>query len=328
MSQDRFRHLEFEQAEAPPSEAASSGRDQHSYLLEATRAYLEGDYEPALKHYSSALKFDKTLHEAWAGQVRCLVKLGELREAKTWAEKACGLFPEVPILESARGLALVSAGLLQEGLAGSDKALEQAEKVGLTDANLWLERGICLLTARQAQTAEHCFGKALEIAPDDPDWAQRVAVEWLAASQPARALALLNNVVGQRPNRAYGWLLQAQALRRLGLRDQALQALARADSLRMNWTAADDERRLLKRNCWIATLVFAHEDHPVVKVLRGWRDECWMKHPLGRGMSWAYDRTAPRVCLHLSQCPWLQEWLRWSLTALARRLPATSEGRE
>lgn len=316
---DRFRRLEFEPTEVAPS-APEVERDQHFYLAEATRFYLEGDFEPALRSYSTALKFDKALHEAWAGQVRCLTKMGEFREAKTWAEKACSLFPGVPVLDSARALALSAAGLSQEALNSSDLALEQAEKTSLSDPHLWLERGVCLLAARRTQTAEHCFGKALELAPNDPDWSQRVAAEWLEGSEPARALELLNQVVAQRPQRAYVWLLQARAFRRLGQRAQAEQTLARAEALRVNWSATTDERRLLRRNCWIATLVFGHEEHPAVRSLRRWRDLCWLTHPLGRALSRLYDGTAPGICRLLAGRPRLQGGLRRGLGYLARQI--------
>ncbi|MEW6280028.1 MAG: tetratricopeptide repeat protein [Candidatus Eremiobacterota bacterium] len=319
MSQDRFRWLEFDESAPAPAPTASD-KDEHYYLQEAVRAYLEGDFEPALRHYSAALKHDKALHEAWAGQVRCLVRMKELREAQTWSDKACKLFPGTPVLESARALAQAASGLMAEALAASDRALEAAEKSGLPSPHLWLERGACLVADKQISTAEHCFAKVLEHCPDDPDWAQRIASEWLEGEQPARAAQLLNEVVQKRPARAYVWLLQARALRRLGQKKRALEALDRADSLRQNWPEAIEERRLLSRNCWIATLVFGSENHPSVASLRQWRDERWLTCAVGRLGSDLYDRTAPGVCLLVSRSPRTRRLLRGWLQWLAARL--------
>ena len=324
MSEDRFQWLEVENQPAPAA-AAPAGKDQHFYVAEARKAYLEGDYEPALRHYSESLKHEKAMHESWAGQVRCLVYMHELHEAKTWAEKACNLFPETPLLESCRARALAACGLVGDALSASDKALEHAEKAGLADPHLWLERGACLLANRQMPTAQHCFGKALELRPNDPDWLQRVLVEWLEGGQPAKALELANQLVEQRPERAYAWLLRAQCQRRLGQPKRAEESLTRAEALRVNWEATSEERRLMRRSCWIATLVFGHEAAPAVLTLRAWRDDCWMGHPLGRALAAGYDRSAPAVCQWLLAYPPLCGLARWTLTRLARRLRSREE---
>jgi len=325
VSDERFQHLEFEDKPQSAPAPAVNSKDQNYFLAEARKAFLEGDYEPALRSFSESLKHEKALHEGWAGQVRCLVYLGELHESRTWSEKACNLFPEVPLLESARARALAACGFLGEALAASDKALEQAEKTGLADPHLWLERGACLLANRQLKTAEHCFSKALELRPNDPDWIQRVAVEWLEGAQPSRALELARNLVEQRPKRAYAWLLQARAQRRLGQTKAALESVERAEELRPNWEAAGEERRLLRRGCWIATLVFGHERHPHVVALRRWREIRWLTHPLGRWLAAVYDFTAPRLCGWLARCPAALIGLRWGLSSLAQSLNQREE---
>lgn len=313
MSDERFQYLEFGQGTPAAAPEAKAGKDHRHFMAEARRAYLEGDYEPALRNFSESLKHDKGQHEAWAGQVRCLVLLNELNEAKTWAEKACNLFVDSPVLLSAKARALAACGFLGEAMASSDNALETAEKAGLADPHLWLERGACLLAQQQVKTAELCFGKALELVPNDPDWLQRVAVEWLEGSQPTRALALLQQVTEQRPQRAYGWLLQARAQRRLGQKRAAQESLGHAETLRAGWPAIAEERRHLKSNCWIATLVFGHESAPAVIALRRWRDQAWLTCRAGRWAAEAYQRTAPTVCRALRHLPPLCAVARWFL---------------
>lgn len=317
MTQDRFQWLEFEAGEAPAG-PPGPGTDAHRPMQEARKAFLEGDYEAALRHYSDALKEDKALHEAWAGQVRCLVRLDELREAQAWAVKACGLFPGVAILESARAGALAAAGLVHEARAASDDALELAERANLQEPHLWLERAAVLLRDGQRPTANMCLAKLRELTRRDPDWEQRVAVELLEAGDLTVALDLLNEVTAQRPNRAYGWLLAARASRRLGLKDKARQALDHADRLRPEWPAVQKERQLLKRPCWIATLVFRSEDHASVRALRRWRDQRWLTCRPGRAAAWLYDVTAPTLCRALEPRPRLRRLLRDILERTAR----------
>jgi len=247
---DRFGWLEFDE-KAVATEAPLPEKSLRQVLLDAARLYADGSYEDALRTYSSALKTDKAQHEAWAGQVRCLVRLEELREAQTWAARACQLFPSQPVLESARAYALASSGLLGPALAASDVALETAEKTGLQSPRVWLERGACLLAEGQKSTAACCFDKVRELCPNEPDWEQDVAFELLRAGDAAGALASLNKVVDKRPQRAYAWLLLARAARRLGLRARALQAVEQALALRPEDAAILEERRQIARSSWL-----------------------------------------------------------------------------
>ncbi len=325
---NRFDWLEFHDGQAPAApEAAEPTQDLPALMLEAGAAFLEGQYESALRHYSSVLKHDRALAEAWAGQVRSLVRLGEYREAQAWASKACSLFPTVAILESARAGALAASGLLPPAMEASDLALELAERVNLQDPQIWLDRAACLLVDGQRGTAGHCLGKVRELRPGDPDWEQRIAVELLEGHDLTGALEALNRVVEQRPNRAYAWLLLGRTARRLGMRDRAGQALDQAERLRPNDPEVQAERRQLKRPCWIATLVFGHEGHPCVLALRRWRDRDWLSCRAGRRAAEFYDRTAPLLCRVLARRPALQGLLRRGLTLLVRWLETSSETR-
>lgn len=319
MSGERFEWLEF--GEAAPSTAPAGTRDERQLMLDAARAFAEGEYEPALRAWSSALKADKALHDAWAGQVRSLVRLKELRESQAWAAKACQLFPGVALLESARAYALASSGLLSQALEASDGALEIAERTGLQEPRLWLERAACLLADGQKSTAALCLQKSRELRPDDPDWEQEIAVELMACGDLAEALACLDVVTARRADRPYAWLLTAQVARRLGKRKQALEAVEHCERLRPGYPPLADERRLLRgRPCWIATLVFGHELHPTVIALRDWRNERWMGSAWGRAAASLYDCTAPAVCCVLVHLPCVRHLLRRGLSDVARRV--------
>ncbi|HEY3997807.1 MAG TPA: hypothetical protein VGO93_03000, partial [Candidatus Xenobia bacterium] len=76
--QHRFEWLEY----ASEVTVRPMAPTERPYLLEATRHYAEGEFELALRAWSQALQTDKARHDAWAGQVHCLVRLEEIREAQ------------------------------------------------------------------------------------------------------------------------------------------------------------------------------------------------------------------------------------------------------
>ncbi len=317
---NRFDWLEFPEVaseQAPPSVPI---QDPQTLLLQAGQAFLEGQYEASLHHFSQALQLDRALFEAWSGQVRCLIRLGEFREAQAWAAKARGLFPSAPLILSAQSAALAASGLVPPALAASDEALELAERLNLREPQIWLDRASCLLLDGQKTTAGFCLEKVRELRPEDPDWEQRIAVELLEGQDFTGALEVLNRVVEHRPVRAHAWFLLGRAARKLGMRDRARQALEEAERLQPGDPATQKELRALRRPCWVATLVFEDSEHPVVRTLRVWRDSRWLSWPGGRLAAEIYDRTAPGVCALLVRFPRLQAVLRVCLRSLATRL--------
>ena len=94
MTADRFKYLEFgddEPAKGPPPNAYphgaasdrghDTGKDERWHLEAAARSFADGAYEPALRDYSAALKYRVDLEDAWVGQARCMVYLGQLEQA-------------------------------------------------------------------------------------------------------------------------------------------------------------------------------------------------------------------------------------------------------
>jgi tetratricopeptide (TPR) repeat protein len=242
--------MEYETA--PATTAREQPTEDRQHLLCAGRLFAEGQYEPALRSFSRALDIDKTLPEGWAGQVRCLLRLGEVREAQVWATKACHLFPGVPLLHSARARALAATGLVAEALGESDAALEQ-----VPDEHacwVWLDRAAVLLADGRRSTASHCLDKVRLLSAGDADWAQHVAIELLDHGDSTGSLEGLQDVVERRPRRAYSWLLLARAARLGGRRSQAEAALSTAERLDLTHPALEAERLLIRRPTWVPNL--------------------------------------------------------------------------
>jgi len=103
----RFDHLEISNWPLPPNEVGpeSGVIDQHYYIEKAKAAFDDEDYERALAYYSRALQYEIGTEEAWAGQLRCLIELGELQEAIIWSDRALERFPRSAHVLAARGVA-------------------------------------------------------------------------------------------------------------------------------------------------------------------------------------------------------------------------------
>lgn len=237
----RFQNLELADVNLQETVATSKDSSAERFLQEACKAELEGTFEPALRAYSAALRKEKTLAEAWCGQVRSLIMLEEYPEAMTWGQKAAAVLPASPLTRSCHAYALARSGLAEEGLEKSDEAFEL--ELGEPDAYLWLERAACLMGLQRQTSALACLSKVGELK-NSPDWQQRQAQEFLHFGQPEAALEILNSVVAARPNRAYGWLLLAQGYREIGDADRHGRALSRASELRPFWDAVQKEKRM------------------------------------------------------------------------------------
>ena len=123
----RFINLEFDgESEGQSQPPKALVKDEVYYFAEARSAFENGEFEPALRHYSKVLEFNPENAAAWAGQVRMLIELGEFREAKVWADKALERFPDEAELLAAKAVALGRSGDLQAALAFSDAAIERA----------------------------------------------------------------------------------------------------------------------------------------------------------------------------------------------------------
>src|SRR4051812_19991654 len=105
----RFSRLEFEEppeARVEPLADPWPDLDENGCLRAADEQFRSGLYEAALVYYSRVLRFNKSREDAWMGQVRCLICLGEHREAVLWSDRGLERFRESPDLLAGKGLAL------------------------------------------------------------------------------------------------------------------------------------------------------------------------------------------------------------------------------
>lgn len=135
-----------------------------------------------------------------------------------WKDSLAGLDPDAPDLLPLR---------LRHGDAADDEARDVAER-----ARRGLRLGDMLWARQRFGGAMVEYGRAAEVAPDNPIIAARLARAAIAAGEPERAIAALDPMVERYPEHAPTWSSLARARRMLGDRPGARSA-ARA-AIRLN----------------------------------------------------------------------------------------------
>lgn len=72
-----------------------------------------------------------------------------------------------------------------------------------------------------------------------------------------------------------------------------------------------------RSGCFIATEVYGRDDHPVVAVLRQYRDGTLRRSAAGRFFTRFYYQAGPSVARFVHRCPNLRRPCRWVLTRWA-----------
>jgi tetratricopeptide (TPR) repeat protein len=234
----RFTNLEFNHESEGDLQSGAVVKDESFYLSRATGAFEQGEFDRSLRDFSKVLEFNPLNAPAWTGQVRALIELGELREAKLWADKALERLPKEPELLAAKAVALARTGDLEAALAFSDASIEERGDTSY----VWLARADVLL-ARKETRADYCFEKAFLLNPRN--W----VVGWLASRiryfyrQFAAALRLAERALEWDPSQCMVWLQLGLCQQQLGLLVPARHSLSQAIELNRDCAAAHKARR-------------------------------------------------------------------------------------
>lgn len=246
MRAGRFSNLEWggrDASDAEGEEGADFGRsprDDQFYLELADKAYRRGRFETALRYYSRALEFDPNRQEGWVGQVRMLLELGEVSEAKLWAEKGLDVYHDDAELLAATAVAWARLGAIEQAQAFSDAAM--TSKGG--SPFLWLARGEALLASR-GSNHEYCFMKARSAAAGD--WFVLLLVARLYAryGNPAQAHEWAKQSAEASSNQPFTWLVMGQIQKALRLDERAVTSFRQAIALDGSCREAHEELRQL-----------------------------------------------------------------------------------
>jgi tetratricopeptide (TPR) repeat protein len=201
-------------------------KDAAWYLTAAQTAWEEGDFELALRHFGKVIESNPALPEGWSGQVKMLIELGQLGEAKLWADKALERFPNEPDLLAAKGVALARNGDLDGAMAYSDSSFSERGE----SAYLWLARGDVLLSRKEPR-ADYCFQKMSSLEPRNWFW------RWMAARvhyfhrQFALGLKMAQEALNLDASHGMAWLELAACQQELGLGGASRESLEQARQL-------------------------------------------------------------------------------------------------
>jgi tetratricopeptide (TPR) repeat protein len=243
----RFANLEFGGQSDEQQTEQPLQKDGAYFLAEARTNFENAEFEKALRSFAKVLEYNPQNSAAWTGQVRMLIELGELREARLWADKALERFPNDPELLAAKAVAQGRAGNLQDAMALSDASIEERGDTPY----VWLARGDVLL-ARRERRADYCFDKALQLAPND--W----FVLWLAARirsyyrESVLALKLIQQAVALNASHFTIWLELGRCQQALGFIGPAELSFGQAKQLNRNCQEADVALRRLSETGLLA----------------------------------------------------------------------------
>ncbi|MHB1455456.1 MAG: tetratricopeptide repeat protein [Armatimonadota bacterium] len=161
----RFDHIEMSNPAPVPKEDENNEPDiidQDDCMSKADAFFDDEDYERALGMYSRALQYDVNLENAWLGQLRCLMELGEFQEAEIWSKRALDRFADSAQLMAARGVNEGRMGDYTSAIRCVDAAFGSSDITPYA----WIARGE-VLTPVNAVNAKACFLKAVEMAKND-----------------------------------------------------------------------------------------------------------------------------------------------------------------
>ena len=241
----RFTSLEFGDPSGPEGESPSGKgepiRDAGYFYEQAIKSFLNGDFELALRNYSRSLERSTTFFEAWAGQIRMLIELGEYHEALVWSDKAMELFPENAELLACKAVACLRDAKFNKAMAFSDNAVSK-EKVG---PRVWLARGEVLMQ-RKSRVAEDCLSKAISLSGESVDMIRLESGRILRKNgRYASAQQYLEAAVRALPKSALAWYELGCCQAKMGF-DQAKISLEQSMHLRPHWEKAEAAMRAVE----------------------------------------------------------------------------------
>ncbi|HXT19373.1 MAG TPA: tetratricopeptide repeat protein, partial [Thermoanaerobaculia bacterium] len=189
-----------------------------------------------------------------------------------------------------RSSTLASLGLLyyeKDFLEDSRRYLEQAVALDATSARTWNNLGLALRKSGDAAGAERAFRKAMDLAPEDAQAANNLALLFIAAQRWSDAVALLSGVTTRVSGDALAWLNLGLAQRGAGDRTAAAASLQRVLAI-----DADDKAGLAARAAAYLAIVRYEQGDAAAAVAAarqaiGWRADdvdAWIYLGLAQGL--------------------------------------------
>ncbi len=207
--------------------------DEHYHMRCAFEEYQKGSFEAAMRLYSRALRDNPNRPDAWVGQVRMLIEIGELKEAGVWADRALEVNAGHGELLAAKGVAAARLGDSKSALRFIDAASASPQAGTFY---VWLARGEVLLATRR-KNVDFALDQAISLARD---WFSRLLVAriYYFYRQYARALTHARAAVDANLLSPFAWLVQGNCQLALAMSRDARRSYQEALNLDSEYAPA------------------------------------------------------------------------------------------
>lgn len=324
----RFKWLEFPEKGKEIPEFEKELLEEHDaqyYLQSGERKYWEGEYESALKDYSLALRQNRGLIPAWVGQVKALIELKELKEARVWSDKALNLYPRSSNLLAAKAVLLTRLKKSQEALTYSDASLGYDSSTEY----VWLARGEVHLGLKRENIARFCFDKVLEANPKSWILLSQVGTAYLSHRHFAWAKEYLTQATQLHSTSPILWFRLGQCYHGLRFPKSALFYYEKANKLNPYLPGLRKALEKARRGrCFVATVAFGSSLAPEVVALRKFRDSTLKEHNWGKYLIEIYYRVGPRIARSIEKHSLVKKFIRWSIQILLKSVRSIENGKE
>jgi len=203
------------------------------YLRRADALFLNHRFDKAVDDYSTAIKLDDKLDEAYLGRGLALARAG-------WLEDSIGDLDIYIARNPQSSLAYTKRGIRYLWLGEQDKAradLEKAIQIDPANAEAHDDLGVIFARKQQYYEAADHFLTTIELDPTYQKAYHNLALISYLTGKDALALNFVENSLSLAPESRDSWLLKSYILSAMGLEDEASRAREEAEFLPMgNWS--------------------------------------------------------------------------------------------
>lgn len=213
--------------------------DASGYNVRGTALGRAGRYDQALADFNRAIEINPGFYQAYSNRALVQRKLNQNGQALADYNRSIELNPSYNEAYVGRGNLYRSQGQIDMALADFSKAIELEP----TDPKAYNNRALIYQGQGRHDDAIADFTASMTYAPNAPAPHLGRGLSYLATADYKAALDDFNAVVRRDKDNYQGWTNQGLALEKLGERDAAFNAFARAQQLNPSYAPARDGMR-------------------------------------------------------------------------------------
>jgi Tfp pilus assembly protein PilF len=206
-----------------------------SWLIKGLELHGLGKYNEAILSYNKSIEIDPKYVRAWLNKGLAFHYLGKYNESINCYDKALEIDPNCAAAWNNKGSILYMQNRFNE----SFQAYDRANKIDPKCPNPWIGKGNIFTVAnlfgisdsgRKSQ-ARQCYKKAVEIDPKNSQAWYNMGLFFYMENQYQRAIECYDMVIELSPKDALVQHIKGNALKKLGLDDEASECFKKARDL-------------------------------------------------------------------------------------------------